>query len=43
MKWNERSREERVAIEQAILAAVREADAKLQAMSGAVLLQRKAA
>jgi len=30
MKWNERSREERTAIEIAILATVREADVKVQ-------------
>jgi hypothetical protein len=34
MKWNERSREERTAIQIAILAAVREADAKVQTTSG---------
>jgi hypothetical protein len=43
MKWNERSREERTAIEIAILATVREADAKVQTVSGARHSARKAA
>jgi len=43
MKWNERSREERAAIEIAILAAVREADVKIQTVSGAVRPARKVA
>jgi hypothetical protein len=43
MKWNERSREERAAIEQAILATVREADAKVHTVSGARRPARKAA
>jgi hypothetical protein len=34
MKWSERSREEQAAIEQAILATVREADVKVQTTSG---------
>jgi hypothetical protein len=43
MIWNERSREEQAAIEQAILATVREADIKVQTVSGAVRPARKAA
>jgi hypothetical protein len=43
MKWNERSREERTAIEIAILAAVREADVRVQTVSGAFRPARKAA
>ena len=43
MKWNERSREEQEAIERAILAAVRKADANLLAMSGVSGPARKAA
>jgi hypothetical protein len=34
LKWNERSREEQAAIEQALLATVREADVKVLTTSG---------
>jgi hypothetical protein len=43
MKWNERSREERTAIQIAILVAAREADVKVQTASGAFRPARKAA